>query len=248
MSEQMEMPTPEQIEQMVGDMTPEQMKDMQENMEAMQNEQMENARKQQQEQIEMLVKVVTDFKPMFLEYVPKAIRTESTRNPFKDDAVNARICHAMMGINTELNELNLAVHKDDRPNIVEELGDAVWYLAVAQDEVNFIDAFDISVENITSIFLGADEAYTVDIMDLLKRAMFYGSEFKEEECVKPFTSIFLGVIINSLKLGVDLTEAMDVNLKKLFVRYPEKFESELAELRDLSAERESLEENTSEEK
>jgi len=245
--EEVQVRSEEELAQAMAKMTPEQMEEMQKNMEKMKQEQIENAKKQQQEQIEMLTKVLTEFIPMFKEYVPKAIRTESAMNPFKDDvSVNIRITHSMIGITTELNELNKAVALQDNVNIIEELGDVLWYLAIAEDTLNFTESFDISTENINSIFLGEDEAYSTDVLDLIKRSMFYGSEFDEGECIKPYISMLLGVIINSLKLGVDLTEIIDVNLKKLYTRYPDKFTKELAELRDLAKERETLETATTE--
>jgi len=234
-------PSQEEIAKAMSEMTPERQKEMQENMQKMQQEQIENAQKQQKEQIEALSKVLVDFTPMFLEYVPKAVRSEATLQPFVNETINNRIAHSIIGINTELSELNKAVYLEDKVNIIEELGDILWYLAVAQDELKFLDTLDLDANTIKSIMAGKDTSYSIDVMDLLKRSMFYGSDFKTENCVKPYQSIYIGVVVNSLKLGTDLSEIIDVNLKKLFKRYPEQFEKELAELRDLDAERKTME-------
>jgi len=238
---------PEDMKQAVENMTPEQVEKMQEDMQKMQEEKLEEARKQQKEQIEMLSKVLTDFKPMFLDYAEKAIRTESDMDPFKGNHINPRIAHSIIGVTTELNELGAAVQLQDSVNIIEEMGDIFWYEAIAQDEIDFISSLDVSPESIEQIMLGDDKGYGVDVMDLLKRAMFYGVEFTKEECVKPYQSIYLGTVVNSLKLGIDLSVVIDTNLKKLYERYPDKFTKELAELRDTAAERKVMDDNVASE-
>ena len=77
-------------------------------------------------------------------------RTESTVAHF--DKVSPRLVHATLGLNDETGELAACVKRSifygkefDRVNFIEELGDAIWYLSVAMDELG------VSMEEVMSI-------------------------------------------------------------------------------------------------
>lgn len=78
------------------------------------------------------------------QYVEDALRTEARdMTPVLErvqDPQLVRLMHAMIGMCTEAGEVQDAVKKHvfygkelDRPNLIEELGDIMWYIAIATD-------------------------------------------------------------------------------------------------------------------
>ena len=82
------------------------------------------------------------------DFIGKALRTESTNfNSLADEKGNSystpRLVHACFGMQTETAEFTDAVKKSlfygkplDTTNLKEELGDALWYIAIAMDELD----------------------------------------------------------------------------------------------------------------
>lgn len=82
------------------------------------------------------------------DFIEQALRTESPRSPvcFEDngrlfrDTKLSRLLHAGIGLNTEQAEFNDMLKKYlfygkplDETNLKEELGDLLWYVAIAMD-------------------------------------------------------------------------------------------------------------------
>ncbi len=136
------------------------------------------------------VKSPEDMSPR--EYMGLALRTERTPDFVVEQAPSstltsarmlARLLHGAIGLCTEAGELQDAIKKNliygimiDRVNIIEEIGDLMWYCALVLDS--------------------------------------QGSTFED---------------------------AMERNIAKLKVRFPDKFSFEAANVRDLDAERKALE-------
>lgn len=78
------------------------------------------------------------------EYIKQAKRTEPKTYKFrKTGEVTPRIEHAVMGIVTEAGELMDSIKKAkiygqklDKTNLIEELGDIMWYIALLTDELS----------------------------------------------------------------------------------------------------------------
>lgn len=80
-----------------------------------------------------------------------------------------------------------------------------------------------------------------ELMDAFKKHIFYGKPFDEVNS-KEEVGDLMWYIANYCRLkGYDLEEIMQTNINKLRIRYPEKFSNDLAENRDLNAERTELE-------
>jgi NTP pyrophosphatase (non-canonical NTP hydrolase) len=102
------------------------------------------------------------------EYIQKALRTES---PYRFEAtggVTARIEHGVMGVVGEAGELMDAVKKSkfngrvfDRVNLVEEIGDVMWYLALLADELG-VSFEEIWEKNINKLRQRYPEKYSVE--------------------------------------------------------------------------------------
>ena len=76
------------------------------------------------------------------DYIQHALQTESQPSEEQMSRVNLRILHALMGLQTETGELTDAVKRHifygtplDKVNLVEEIGDVFWYIAILMDEL-----------------------------------------------------------------------------------------------------------------
>ncbi len=194
----------------------------------------------------------------FREYTIGAVRTESTLSPLTievdERGLTNRAFHAILGLNTEINEIYDAIEKDgtlDKINVFEEVGDASWYLGILMDETDMrteaADHFDYPNKQETPELkrgLSGLRKASADLLDKSKKTMFYGKEF--DKCI--FRSHVIQIIDSIVEITSSLTENPNimskifiVNLAKLKARYPEKFDGYKAEVRDLETERKILE-------
>lgn len=186
------------------------------------------------------------------EYIDGARRTESSKQPLHQSVIDLgltnRMLHGIVGISTEMGEVAEAYEKAniDFVNIAEEIGDAYWYTAVLMDELNIerVDAPDLVAidTNTAPLELFAQSA---DMLDKCKKTMFYGKEFSVETLYEQIVRFYvtLGRFVDGLDEHLDITKEKiwEINLNKLKIRYPEKFNLNDAEVRDLATERIELE-------
>lgn len=170
---------------------------------------------------------------------------------------NLEMLHYVMGICTEVSEINLAydevdfhLYKVDIVNLQEELGDICWYTGNLAEILNIelewgipdnvfdrkeTDLLDFYARNHTlSIISG-------DFLDLLKKNIFYGVKLDETKISEKLPDLAFLLSKMAELVGVDISEVHKRNINKLTVRYNEKFTEEAAVNRDLDAEREALE-------
>ncbi len=103
------------------------------------------------------------------DYIKNALRTEPQEYPFKGThEVTPRIEHGAIGIVTEAGEIMDAVKTNkyygrelDKVNLIEEMGDVMWYLAILCDElgVSFEDVWEKNINKLKKRF---PEKYTSD--------------------------------------------------------------------------------------
>jgi NTP pyrophosphatase (non-canonical NTP hydrolase) len=97
------------------------------------------------------------------EYIENVLKTESADYEAIKHRIatrhNVRILHGIMGIDTESGELTDALKKFlfygkniDTVNVVEELGDLLWYVALICDElkISFSDIMRINIDKLRS--------------------------------------------------------------------------------------------------
>lgn len=151
--------------------------------------------------------------------------------------------HATMGILTEFEEL-LDNHQgqEDKVNIMEEVADIFWYLAI------FARQYDIEMPHQDMMnHMGKDELViasikqTLKVLDVLKKKLFYNKPI-DHEMVK-FTTNYVIVNMRSYlwQHNIDMKDALERNIEKLKARYGDKFTSEKAINRDIDRERKILE-------
>jgi len=105
------------------------------------------------------------------EYQTLALRTEQTPAFAHHNHELSQLLHAAIGACTEVGELQDAIKKHlmygktlDRVNIIEEVGDVLWYLALA----------------LTSVDATMEDAMERNIAKLRKR---YADKFTEEQAL-----------------------------------------------------------------
>lgn len=198
------------------------------------------------------------------DFSAKCIRTESTS--FHND----RILHGIIGVVTELGEAIDALKKSlyygkelDIVNLKEEIGDILWYLSILTDALDIKisnDVWGLRIEEVSNVFdkerVIKDKTIQLNMLnDLLYCVIQIGYISKDYELnelihvpddLTLLSEAKIEAIINVLSrvandLGSDLSVISDTVIKKLQVRYPEKFDEKKAEVRDLKGERNVLE-------
>lgn len=183
----------------------------------------------------------------FKDYVPLAVRTESTKNPFSQEFIsssgmNERMFHSIVGLATEVAEM---LNATDTVNMLEECGDAYWYIAIYESTIpgtiEVTGGYEFPLEQ--SLDMVRKES---DLMlDHVKKVMMYGKPFDHQMVNTSMNQLILG--LNSLVRSCDgdIGEVWGTNIAKLQARYPEKFTEQNAEIRDLETERAILEDGLS---
>jgi hypothetical protein len=171
------------------------------------------------------------------EYKALALRTESvppialTTTEVQQLAWNntnsIRILHATMGVCTELAEL---LDGDGVVNFLEECGDVLWYLAIADDVIGFYVDSTTYLDKPPIYWLG-------ELNDAMKRHIFYGTELNIAKMQLAFNNLCIDLENTLNRKGFTLDQACRANIAKLEKRYPDKmFASNSAIHRDVDRE------------
>jgi len=162
--------------------------------------------------------------------------------------------HALAGITDELGEL---VAASDMPNVWEELGDLLWYLALAYEALGV--RFDFSQElwwgeerngyETNPYYHISQEAFTLfqftaGLQGIFKAHVFYGRPLDKDLVELRLSRMVKRVFRLCHVSGKRPEVVMELNQKKLRKRFPEKFTEECANVRDLDAERAILEDES----
>ena len=159
--------------------------------------------------------------------------------------------HAVMGLATEIEELldNYA-NEDamDTTNVLEELSDCLWYLAILHREYPDITRYEdttvhVKREKPFNCVLDLNKS-VLKLMDYMKKKIFYNKPIAEES----FNNLVLLVETDIHWLAeyynIKVEDICQVNIDKLKARYGDKFTSDKAINRDLDTERNILEGGT----
>lgn len=184
-------------------------------------------------------------------------------NPAWESNLLINSIHMTIGINTEVGEIIAGLTKYnkeiessysleiDKINLQEELGDILWYFVNYATFANFdLTNFEFKKEyyfqeeytknsNINPYLLLV--IYASDLLDYDKKALAYKKIKHTEEVYNTFKSLFQAISDMFLNWDLDPYKAMQNNIDKLRIRYPEKFTSENAINRNLDKERIELE-------
>lgn len=203
----------------------------------------------------------------FSEYQKLALITSN-----KDHSSFEMLEHSGYGLVTEIGEIVDAFKRHrfygselDLVNILEEVGDVLWYLAIGSKGWEANGAYDLGeMESVGDKELEV-LAPTFKDLPFLERVRYaekvlsmiaysasvvfkYTNIVSEEECLKSsldvcFAEIIAGLMVVCAVLDIDYHKAKPTNINKLERRYPDGFEAYRALNRDLDMERISLEED-----
>jgi hypothetical protein len=192
----------------------------------------------------------------YQEYTQGVLETEnrdfdSIRGRMTDQTI--RLLHGAIGLNTEVSEL-FEADFDDKPNLVEELGDASFYQALILDclkiNITWLNIPQIDFDSASS----SEEKFTLalesaafhanEILDMCKKIVFYGKELDVHFFNTHLSHFHAGFVAMCKLLETTPQKVWSTNNKKLALRYKKKFSNESALKRDLDGERALLEENS----
>lgn len=191
-------------------------------------------------------------------YQQSALRTLSDQ--YHIGAINPDLLHAAIGIGTEAGELIEALHvgkngvsEYDTVNLIEEMGDVMWYVAVAchalatdiatiriEHHAGYINALVADHRGLGGIaILMASDASR--IQDVLKRTIYYGAPLNTTAIIELLKHIITLIEVGCLMLSTNIEAACAINIAKLQRRFPDRFATAQAIGRDLQGERATLE-------
>jgi hypothetical protein len=154
-----------------------------------------------------------------------------------------RLLHSALGMSTEIIELRYAIERGDRVNVLEGLGDVLWYWAIGLDALNLRDFDDPDAE---PLFLGSLEserrlvAYICLWADLIRRHAIHAKDLNPNSALTALRDIWRGVGEVCHAFGISRDAVMDRNIAKLRARFPAQYDGVRFEVRDLVVERQVL--------
>jgi NTP pyrophosphatase (non-canonical NTP hydrolase) len=156
------------------------------------------------------------------------------------------LSHMVEGLSSEVGEIVNCVGtelklKVDRINLMEELGDMYWYVANYANMRNIPLPDSIETEIETDMCLELLITSISDLTDVVKRFTAYNKEIEKVKELEIVYSICTGLHLFEKSYLIEGDEIRQRNIAKLTVRYPEKFEDNLAINRDTDKERQALE-------
>lgn len=175
-------------------------------------------------------------------YRKKAGRTMANLGLKLDDSI-----HMVLGMNTECSELLSALKQPeiDMVNVKEEVGDLMWYVAnYAELHKLFINLTDQAiVVNAVTAKDYWEEIYMVvgELQDLDKKLLAYKRKYDLNIQMGLFKKLGFFIYKFCKIQNFDLEQIMQTNIDKLVARYPDKFDEDRANNRDLETERKILE-------
>lgn len=152
-------------------------------------------------------------------------------------SLQLNLSHMCLGMLSEINELSSALENEDPVNVSEELADIMWYVA------NYCTYRDITLTYLPASVVSDLVDDISKLSDLVKKYLAYGKEINRQQELACIVNIVLGVQSYFNGLDIELEEALENNINKLKVRYPDKFSQEKALNRNLELERAELEKN-----
>lgn len=156
------------------------------------------------------------------------------------------LCHMLLGIGSETEELYKAFVLKDNVNIGEEIADKFWYLANyctfrSYDLSELFDNKDEFIQDEWELETEVEIIKFSKLQDYVKKYIAYNKPIDrslEENSLKGLLWS-LNYVID--KQNLDLEKLLENNINKLKVRFPDKFTQEKALNRDLISERIELE-------
>jgi NTP pyrophosphatase (non-canonical NTP hydrolase) len=181
------------------------------------------------------------------DYKSQAERTLSSQ--FNCDIDDQKVLHSIIGMMTEIDELlENYDSKMDEINKMEEISDFMWYFSILSRMYSIDLLTDYkNIKYISKDFINEKELiYSIlkkclKLLDMQKKKFFYNKNINIENFLEITSDISYLLLIYTKINNIDLEKSMEININKLYKRYPDKFSSDKAINRDLETERKILE-------
>ena len=171
---------------------------------------------------------------------------EQAKRTIGDLGEKMNLAHMVLGIGSETEELYKAFINDDKINILEEICDKFWYIA------NYCT---FRGYNLAELYIKRNEfkqeAWELNcevevikysmLQDCVKKYIAYNKPINKEIEENALKGILWSLEEVAFSENVNLFKGLENNINKLKVRFPDKFNEELALNRDLQKERLELE-------
>ena len=174
----------------------------------------------------------------FRQYIELALRTEIKDYDLILERLNSITLRKLHGsyLYLEIEELEQAIIKNDEINIIEELGDCAWYIALLSDvfkiDLNFSGKIT-GTKDLTKI-----KQLSFDIADNIKKVIMYNKPLCEiKEFVEKIEDIYF---LFNQEFGNLWQLCLEKNILKLQKRYGKKYSDVKANNRDIKAELEVI--------
>lgn len=118
-----------------------------------------------------------------------------------------------VGIMDEVYELNIAQTNNHKKNVVEELGDMLFYTE------GLIQDFDINIAEHKFFPLSRDETYQI-LARTVKRHVFYEQELDMKNLFNCYLNLIGWIKFDANGLGLTIADVQENNMDKLAERYP----------------------------
>lgn len=180
----------------------------------------------------------------YLEISEKTLSTE-----FHCGYKVEKLLHGVIGILTETEEIldNYAEDKVlDPVNVLEEIGDVTWYLAILGREFNLEFpslVFKTKNENPEKVIIMIIKE-SLKLLDILKKKIYYNREIDFDKFISITKVIMMNISDYANCYDIDIQKSFEKNIDKLMGdkgRYKNVFSSEMANNRNLENERQILE-------
>ena len=130
----------------------------------------------------------------------------------------AHLLHMLVGIFDEIHEFNIAKTNTDKENMLEELGDMLFYCEgfLLQQP----DSMDIDLADYKKFApMSRDETYQL-LGRTLKRHVFYEQELVIKDLVNCYQNIREWIRFDASQIGLTIVDVQNHNMEKLAKRYP----------------------------
>jgi len=164
-------------------------------------------------------------------YQDQACRT------LNDKGKDLNVLHCVLGMAGELGEIDQHTSKQ---NLIEELGDFMWYAAVLCSVLELRLGKVMTPLTPISLKEGASSRLLCAVstlVDKVKRKMFYNKELNEADVIGAVAQALAAVTSMAEASSLSMQTIAELNIRKLSTRYPGKFNVEDAIVRNLAAEK-----------
>lgn len=131
--------------------------------------------------------------------------------------------HMTLGMNTELNEVEeIDANENYYQKLFDEMGDVYWYIS------NYANIHDIPF-SIDSVTPRETSLYWVSkLQDYDKKLLAYNKPYDRKLQVEALQSLATNLSYRANSFRLDVEQILEKNIEKLRVRFPEKFDANLA--------------------